>query len=117
MQREICRLSVSADYVNSKGRNLLQLIDTNPAQPATLVRLDPTRGFVRRVESRGYSNYNGLLVGQRPHRHPRAARRAYTLSAYKTSTEAENFLIQTDDLNPDDSYALREQRSAPPHGH
>jgi outer membrane receptor protein involved in Fe transport len=99
-------LAVSADYVNSKGRDLLQMIETNPVQPATLTRLDPTRGFVRRIESRGYSNYDGLLLSANARIGTRAqVGVAYTLAAYKTSTEAENGLIQADDLNPDDSYA------------
>jgi hypothetical protein len=100
------RLAIGVDYVNAKGRELLQMIETNPVQPATFVRLDPTQGFVRRIESRGYSDYNGLLVSTNARIGSRAqVGVSYTLSAYKTSTEAENGLIQADDLNPDDSYA------------
>ena len=79
-------LAVGVDYVNSKGRELLQMIETNPVQPATLTRLDPTRGFVRRIESRGYSNYDGLLVSANARIGTRAqVGVAYTLAAYKTS--------------------------------
>jgi outer membrane receptor protein involved in Fe transport len=107
VQRQIVpRLAVGVDYVHAKGRQLLQMIETNPVQPVTLTRLDPTRGFIRRIESRGYSNYNGLLFSTNARISTGAqVGVAYTLSAYKTSTEAENGLIQADDLNPDDSYA------------
>jgi hypothetical protein len=105
-QREIrTGLSVGADYVNSKGRNLIRLVDTNPVTPPAFTRPDPTRGFVRILESTGFSNYDGLLVTARQRIGSRGLVQAsYTLSRYRTTTEAENSLPQQDDLNKDDSY-------------
>ena len=105
VQREIgYGISVSADYVNSKGRDLIRLVDTNSVTPPTFTRPDPSRGFVRRIESTGFSDYHGLLVGARRAFTRGVVQVAYTLSRYKTTTEAENALPQQDDLNKDDSY-------------
>ena len=110
-QREIATgWSVGADYVNSRGRDLIRQVDTNPPQPpAYAARPDPTRGFVRILESTGYSDYDGLLVNFKG----RVASRdmfqvAYTLSSYKTTTETDSNVLQQDDLNKDDSYGYGE---------
>jgi hypothetical protein len=106
VQREIVRgMSVSADYVNSKGRHLIRIVDTNAPVPPTFTRPDPTHGFVRRLESQGHSDYNGLLLGARGRLADRGVLQvAYTLSSYKTTTDAENAVYQQDDLNPDEAY-------------
>jgi hypothetical protein len=106
VQREIASgISVSADYVNSRGRHLIRIVDTNPITPPAFTRPDPTRGFVRRLEGTGYSDYDGLLVSAKARlRNRGVVQLAYTLSAYKTTTEAENALPQQDDFNVDDSY-------------
>lgn len=106
VQREVgAGISVAADYVNSRGRKLIRIVDTNPVRPPTFTRPDPTRGFVRILESTGYSNYHGLLVSGRGRLGTRGlVQVAYTLSGYKTTTEAENAVPQQDDLNKDDSY-------------
>jgi Carboxypeptidase regulatory-like domain/TonB dependent receptor len=106
-QREIgSRWSVGADYVNSRGRDLIRIVDTNPTlPPAYTSRIDPTRGFVRILESTGYSDYDGLLVNLRGRVSARdQIQVAYTLASYKTTTEADNNPIQQDDLNKNDSY-------------
>ncbi len=105
-QRELgAGLSVGADYVNSRGRRLIRMIDTNPVTPPALTRPDPTRGFVRILESTGYSDYHGLLVNGKRRLGARGlVQVAYTWSTYKTTTEAENTVVQQDDLNKDDSY-------------
>ena len=106
VQREVMRgISVTADYVNSKGRELIRIVDLNPIAPPTFTRPDPTRNFVRTLESSGFSNYHGLLVSGKGRIGARGTVQvAYTLSSYKTTTEAENGIPQQDDLSKDDSY-------------
>ncbi len=105
-QREVIQgWSVGADYVNSQGRDLIRIIDTNPVTPPTFTRPDPTRSFVRLLESSGFSNYHGLLINAKGRLSSRGVVQvAYTLSSSKTTTEAENGVTQQDDLNPDESY-------------
>jgi hypothetical protein len=106
-QREIATgWSVGADYVNSRGRDLIRQVDTNPPQPpAYTARPDPTRGFVRILESTGYSDYDGLLVNFKGRVTSRDMFQvAYTLSSYKTTTESDAAIAQQDDLNKNDSY-------------
>lgn len=106
VQREVMPgLSVSADYVNSKGRKLIRIVDTNPVLPPTFTRPDPTRGFVRDLESTGHSNYQAVFFGV----NKRFGNRgqiggAYTISKGKTTNEAENGVYQQDDRTPDDAY-------------
>jgi hypothetical protein len=106
VQREVASgVSVGADFVSSRGRNLIRIVDTNPVTPPTFTRPDPTRGFVRRLEGTGYSDYDGLLVTGKGRLGRRGVVQAsYTLASYKTTTEAENALPQQDDFNVDDSY-------------
>lgn len=104
-QREVTPgLSVGADYVNSRGRNLIRIVDTNPVTPPTFTRPDPTRGFVRRLQGTGYSDYHGLLISGKSRFDRAVLQVSYTLASYKTTTEAENALPQQDDFNVDDSY-------------
>jgi hypothetical protein len=100
----VAGLSVGADYVNSRGRNLIRIVDTNPITPPTFTRPDPTRGFVRRLEGTGYSDYQGLLVSGKSRFSRGVVQASYTVASYKTTTEAENALPQQDDFNVDDSY-------------
>ncbi len=106
VQRELTPgFSVSADYVSSRGRKLIRIVDTNPVLQGTFTRPDPTRGFVRTLESTGYSNYDGLLFSVTKRFGSRAqVGGAYTLSSTKTTTEAENGVAQQDDTNKNDSY-------------
>jgi len=97
-------VSVGADYVNSRGRDLIRIVDTNPVTPPTLTRPDPTRGFVRRLEGTGYSDYQGLLISGKSRFSRGVVQASYTVASYKTTTEAENALPQQDDFNIDDSY-------------
>jgi len=104
-QRELASgLSVGADYVNSRGRNLIRIVDTNPVTPPAFARPDPTRGFVRRLEGTGYSDYQGLLVSGKSRFKRAVLQASYTLAKYKTTTEAENAVPQQDDFNINDSY-------------
>lgn len=105
VQHEVAAgLSVGADYVNSKGRHLIRIVDTNPVTPPTFTRPDPTRGFVRRLEGTGYSNYQGVLISGKSRFSRGVVQASYTVASYKTTTEAENALPQQDDFNIDDSY-------------
>ena len=105
VQHEVAAgLSVGADYVNSKGRHLIRIVDTNPVTPPTFTRPDPTRGFVRRLEGTGYSNYQGVLISGKSRLSRGVVQASYTVASYKTTTEAENALPQQDDFNIDDSY-------------
>jgi Carboxypeptidase regulatory-like domain/TonB dependent receptor len=97
-------LSVGADYVNSRGRNLIRIVDTNPVTPPTFTRPDPTRGFVRRLEGTGYSDYQGVLITGKSRFSRGVVQASYTVASYKTTTEAENALPQQDDFNVNDSY-------------
>lgn len=105
-QRELLPgLAFSADYVNSKGRKLIRIVEKNPTLPPAFNREDPTRGFVRELQSTGYSNYQAVWFGLTK----RFAQRgqvglAYTLSSGKTTNEAENGLYSQDDRTPDDAY-------------
>lgn len=105
IQREIATgLSVGADYVNSRGRDLIRIVEMNPTLPPTFARLDPTRGFIRELQSTGYSNYQALLVGVKGRFSRGQLSLAYTLSTAKTTNEAENGLTSQDDRAPNDSY-------------
>src|SRR5262245_9101086 len=105
VQHEVAAgLSVGADYVNSKGRNLIRIVDTNPVTPPTFTRPDPTRGFVRRLEGTGYSDYQGVLISGKSRFSRGVVQASYTVASYQTTTEAENALPQQDDFNIDDSY-------------
>jgi hypothetical protein len=106
VQREVWQgWSVGADYVNSRGRNLIRILDTNPVTPPTFTRPDPTRSFVRRLESTGESDYHALLMNAKGRLGARGVVQvAYTLSSYKATTDAENGISQQDDLNPNESY-------------
>jgi hypothetical protein len=96
-------LSLSADYVNAKGRKLTRIVETNPVLP-TFVRRDPTQGSIRMLESSGYSDYHGLLVGVTARATRATLGLAYTLSSYKTTNDAENGIYYQDDQTPDDAY-------------
>lgn len=106
MQRELAPgLAVSADYVNSRSRKLIRIVEKNPTLPPAFLREDPTRGFIRELQSTGYSDYQAVWVGI----NKRFANRgqvgaAYTLSSGKTTNEAENGLYSMDDRDPDDAY-------------
>jgi Carboxypeptidase regulatory-like domain/TonB dependent receptor len=105
VQRELRPgLSVSADYVNAKGRKLVRIVETNPVTPPTFTRPDPTQGSVGMLESSGRSNYDGLLVGVTNRFGRGLLGAAYTLSSYKTTTDSENAAQYQDDATPDDAY-------------
>jgi hypothetical protein len=106
VQREVAPgVSVGADFVSSRGRDLIRIVDINPVLPPNFTRPDPTKGFVRRLEGTGYSDYDGLLLTGKSRLSSRGVVQAsYTLASYKTTTEAENALPQQDDININDSY-------------
>jgi len=104
VQRELWKgVSVSADYVHSAGRKLVRFVQTNPVG-ADFRRADPTRGSVIMLQSSGYSNYDGLLVGATGRFGPGTVGLAYTLSRYKTTNDAENVSYYQNDATPDDAY-------------
>ncbi|MBI4475761.1 MAG: TonB-dependent receptor [Acidobacteria bacterium] len=112
VQRELRPgLSVSADYVNTKGRKLVRVVQTNPVLP-TFTRQDPTKGSIQMLESSGFSNYHGLLVGVTGRLRRGTVGAAYTLSTYKTTNDAENAAYYQNDPTPDDAYGygLQDQR-------
>jgi hypothetical protein len=106
VQREIAPgLAVSFDYVNTKGRKLIRMVEMNPTLPPTWIRQDPTSGFVRELQATGYSNYQAVWMGVNKRWGARGQiGGAYTLSSGKTTNEAENGLYSMDDRNPDDAY-------------
>jgi hypothetical protein len=83
-------IAVSADYVNTRGRNLYNAPDVNAPDPVTFIRPNPA--FLRIVEyqSTGNSWYNGLLLGfeRRSGRGPSFGI-SYTLS--KQTRDVEDF--------------------------
>jgi outer membrane receptor protein involved in Fe transport len=98
-------VSVSADYVNSKGRKSMRMVETNPVDPATLKRKDASIGYLRMIESSGYSDYQALLLGLTWRAGARvSAGASYTLSSSKTTNESEGTAYFQDDNNPDDAY-------------
>src|SRR5262249_56114357 len=105
VQREMgTGLLVGVDYVKSLGRDLIRIVDLNPIEPPTFTRPDPTHGFVQQLETTGYSDYNGVLVNVKRQFGTRGLVQAdYTLSRYKTTTEAEKSIYQQEDLNKNDS--------------
>ena len=106
VQRELWPgFSVSADYVNSKGRKLVRIVETNPVG-TTFKRSDPTKGSIRMLQSSGYSNYNGLLVGATERFSRGTLGLAYTLSSYKATNDSENQAFYQDDATPDDAYGF-----------
>ncbi len=114
IQRELWKgFSVSADYVSAKGRELVRMIQTNPLLgPPAYARQDPTKGSLQMLHASGYSNYNGLLVGLQQRTTRATFGLAYTLSAYKTTNDAESTGYYQSDLTPDDAYGygLQDQR-------
>ena len=104
VQHELWRgFSISADYVNSKGRKLVRFVQTNPVGD-NFRRADPTKGSIIMLQSSGYSNYDGLLVGARGQYGRGTVGVAYTLSRYKTTNDAENSSFYQNDATPDDGY-------------
>ncbi len=104
VQRELWKgFSVNADYVNSRGRKLVRFVQTNPVG-GDFKRADPTRGSVIMLQSSGYSDYHGLLVGATGRFRPGTVGLAYTLSRYKTTNDAENVSYYQNDATPDDAY-------------
>lgn len=110
IQREIRPgLSVSADYVHTRGRKLVRIVETNPVMPDTFARQDPSQGSLRMLQSSGYSNYHGLLVGATGRSRRGTLGIAYTLSTYKTTNDAENGVYYQNDTTPDDAYGYGAQ--------
>ncbi len=100
-------LSIAADYVHARGRNLIRRVDTNaPASVAAGVErsvaaadaarpIVPAAGGFRLIEqdeTTGHSNFDGLYVHvrQRP-RNGIAVDVAYTLSRIENDTDDINF--------------------------
>jgi hypothetical protein len=56
-------MAVSADYVNSRGRNLYNAPNVNAPDPLTGLRPDPSFLRITQYQTTGNSWYNGLLLG------------------------------------------------------
>jgi hypothetical protein len=106
VQREVgADLTVSVDYANLKGRQLIRQVETNPTMPPDWVRADPSRGYVREEQSVGYSDYQALWVTVRKRWGARAQiDGSYTLASGNATHDVESQLTQQDDRYPDDSY-------------
>ncbi len=107
MKREIGGgMALSADYVNSRGRNLYNAPDVNAPDPITGVRPDPN--FLRVVEyqTTGNSWYNALLLGleRRSGRGPQLGV-SYTLSTQERDVEDFGF-------TPQDNYNRAAEKAA-----
>jgi hypothetical protein len=92
-------LAVSADYVNSRGRNLYFAPDVNAPDPVTGRRPDPAFLRITQYRSEGNSWYNGLLLGLEHRAGGRIPQfgLSYTLSKQERDVEDFNFV-------PQDSY-------------
>jgi hypothetical protein len=98
-------LTVSADYVNMKGRHLIRQVETNPTLPSDWRRQDPAVGFMREQQSSGYSNYQAMWAGVRKRWGARAeVGGSYTLASGKATNDTDSAYVQQDDRYPDDSY-------------
>jgi outer membrane receptor protein involved in Fe transport len=90
IQREVFTdFSVSADFVYSKGNNLIHWDNLNPIIPGTTnVHVDPTKGSVWTVVNRGKSEYKGLyLTLAKRYSHGWSLDVSYTLSKSMGNTE------------------------------
>lgn len=105
IQRELkTGLSVNADFVDARGRDLMRVVETNPTLPS-LQRQDPTKGSRRLIQSSGYGDYQALMLGTTWRASASAAFGAsYTLSRSKTTNESEYAVFYQNDLTPNDSY-------------
>jgi hypothetical protein len=89
-------IAVSADYVNSRGRNAYNGPDINAPHPVTGVRPNPAFARITQYQTTGNSWYNGLLLGVER----RSGRRApqlgisYTLSKQLRDVEDFGFTAQ-----------------------
>ena len=89
-------MAVSADYVNSRGRNAYNAPDVNAPDPVTGLRPDPSYLRITQYQTTGNSWYNGLLIGLER----RAGRRgpqlgiSYTLSKQLRDVEDFGFTPQ-----------------------
>jgi hypothetical protein len=96
---------VSVDYVKTRGRKLIRMVEANPTLPPSWIRQEPARGFVRELQATGYSDYQAMWVGVNKRWGTKGQiGGAYTLSSGKTTNEAENGLYSQDDRTPDDAY-------------
>jgi hypothetical protein len=96
LKRElIYGMAVSADYVNTRGRNLYNAPDVNAPDLVTGLRPDPTFLRITEYQSTGNSWYNGLLLGveRRSGRGPSFGL-SYTLSKQVRDVEDFNFVPQ-----------------------
>ncbi|MDO8681065.1 MAG: TonB-dependent receptor [Acidobacteriota bacterium] len=89
-------IAVSADYVNSRGKNAYNAPDVNAPDPVTGLRPDPAYLRITQYQTTGHSWYNGLLLGLER----RAGRRgpqlgiSYTLSRQMRDVEDFGFTAQ-----------------------
>jgi hypothetical protein len=64
LKRELfAGMAVSADFVNSRGRNLYNAPNVNAPDPVTGVRPNPAFLRITQYQTTGNSWYNGLLIG------------------------------------------------------
>jgi hypothetical protein len=96
LKRELfAGMAVSADYVNTRGRNLYNAPDVNAPDPITRLRPDPTFLRITQYQTTGNSWYQGLLLGveRRSGRGP-AFGFSYTLSKQERDVEDFGFTPQ-----------------------
>jgi hypothetical protein len=96
LKRELfAGMAVSADFVNSRGRNLYNAPNVNAPDPVTGLRPDPTFLRITQYQTTGNSWYNGLLVGleRRSGRGPSFGV-SYTLSKQTRDVEDFGFTAQ-----------------------
>jgi hypothetical protein len=90
-EREIVKdISLSADFVISKGTHEYWFVNKNPVLLGTFdVRADPTMGNWYNVEAGGHSDYKGLyLVLKKRYSHGYGLEVSYTLSSSKADVES-----------------------------
>jgi hypothetical protein len=97
MKRELFGgMAVSADYVNSRGRNLYYGPDSNAPNPVTRVRPNPNFARITQYRAEGNSWYNALLIGLEKRAGGRIPQFgiSYTLSKQDRDVEDFNFVPQ-----------------------
>jgi hypothetical protein len=89
-------IALSADYVNSRGRNAYNAPDINAPDPITGVRPNPAFSRITQYQTTGNSWYNGLLLGleRRGGRRGPQLGISYTLSEQLRDVEDFGFTAQ-----------------------
>jgi hypothetical protein len=92
-------IAVSADFVNSRGRNLYNAPDVNAPDPLTGRRPDPNFLRITQYQTTGNSWYNGLLLGLERRAGGRGPQIGISYTLSKQERDVEDF-----GFTPQDNY-------------